>query len=148
MAYPSGWMVGHRGLEVSHVTFISQLTEDHARLNFGRQVAGYQVLYWADTDERMRKWHDVLPGDFSGYLEVLEGEWGYDLSAGPEESRVLGAPAFWARGTFGLGLIADCLIGNPRGEWWFHLCIGAPSEEALDEFMPTWDLMLASIKPS
>lgn len=79
-------------------------------------------------------------------METLTHDFGYQASGPPTEGGLFHTAALRSLGTFGLGLIADCMVGNP-GEFWYMLCIGAPSEHALDEFGPTWERMLASAKP-
>ena len=149
MAYPSGWNVGYgwTGITGIRSTHISELTDDapdDSRL--GKPVAGYQVVYFQNSANRLVRFHNVAPTELSGFLETLRHDFGYEVSAPPEEASAFGTDALRSRGTFGHGLIADCLVGNP-GALWYMLCIGAPSKKALDEFIPTWEQMLASVKP-
>ena len=46
-------------------------------------------------------------------------------------------------GTLGFGRVVNC-IGGYDSAFIFTLCLGAPSEQALAEFMPTWEQMLDS----
>ena len=90
--------------------------------------------------------NDVPKGDVPRFIQWMKTGLGYEASGPPDKADVFGAPALRTTGVFGLGMIAKCLVGNP-GKIWYFLCLGAPSEEALAEFMPTWEQMLASIKP-
>ena len=146
MAYPVGWKVGYSTIASGEATtHLSQLPEDHARLKFGRSVAGYQVMYgWLGAGAMSV--NDVPRGNVPRFIQWMKTELGYEASGPPDKADVFGAPALRTTGVFGLGLIAECLVGNP-GKFWYFLCFGALSEEALEEFMPTLERMLASIKP-
>ena len=152
MAYPAGWLTGSSGI----TRLISELDEDHDKAwpNKGsnyrqtpRATKGYQVSL-----SRMSKIEHIER--FSTFLGSLDAVMGFFTTnytlAVPSESNAAqtfrGEPALRVTGTLGFGRVVDCIVGHDP-VFMFLFCLGAPSEQALDEFMPTWEQMLASIKP-
>ena len=139
MVYPAGWLTGVN----QRTTFVSELFEDHDNRNWPllgppRQTEGYQVTLSLPYPAEYYLSFDIRPEDWL-IRQNMSGEW--------TETQWLGAPAARFTGTVGFGRIVNCLRGN-TAESEFLLCLGAPSEQTLDEFMPTWERMLASIKPA
>ena len=146
MAYPEGWLTG-----VSfRTTMLSELNEDHIKgfpnvPGIPRPAKGFQVTLTVVSK-------DVYLKRSAQNLDGLMAMWAssYSLKA-PDESieaqAFRGAPALRVTGTMGFGRVVDCILGhNPV--FAFLLCLGAPSEQALAEFMPTWEQMLVSIRPA
>lgn len=145
MAHPTGWLTG-----VSFRTnIISELEEDHSKgfpntPGIPRPTKGYQVTLTVLSK-------DVYLKRSARNLDGLLSRWasGYGLKA-PDESvqaqMFRGTPALRVTGTMGFNRIVNCLIGQNE-EFAYLLCLGAPTEMALAEFTPTWERMLASIKP-
>ena len=145
MPYPAGWLTG-----VSFRTnIISELKEDHSKgfpntPGIPRPTKGYQITLTVLSK-------DVYLKRSARNLDGLLSRWasGYGLKA-PDESvqaqMFRGAPALRVTGTMGFNRIVNCLIGQNE-EFAYLLCLGAPTEQALAEFMATWEQMLASIHP-
>jgi len=152
MAYPAGWLTGSSGI----TRLISEFEEDHEKAwpNKGsnnqqtpRATKGYQVSL-----SRMSKLEQVERFSVDlGSLGAVMGFYStnYTLSV-PSESNVAqtfrGEPALRVAGTLGFGRVVNCIVGHDP-VFMFLFCLGAASEQALAEFMPTWEQMLASIKP-
>ena len=138
MAYPAGWLPGLS----QRTTFISETFEDHEirkwpLLGPPRPVKGYQVTLSLPYAAQYYLSNNLRPEDWLVW---------HNMSGEYTETHWFGVPAKRFTGTVGFGRVVNCLLGR-TAESAFLLCLGAPSEQALDEFMPTWDKMLASIKP-
>ena len=146
MAYPAGWFTGLRDRTI----FISELNEDHDDRGWGyrggpRPTKGYQVSLTLDAVEYMKRYYG-LRSEHLGFLkDVYDAN--YTLTTKGESTRteILGLPALRVTGTLGWGRVVNCFLGF-SGRTAFLFCLGAPTKQALDEFMPTWEQMLASIK--
>ena len=146
MAYPAGWLRG----SVANTTLISELNEDHDK-GWGEgtpyvplATQGYQVTLSVNRKADITQFSTQ---DLDALMDLYATF--YSLSA-PRESSIAqmfrGAPALRVTGTLGFDRVVNCVVGhNP--EVAFLFCLGAPSEQALEKFMPTWETMLASIKP-
>ena len=149
MAYPAGWLTRSSG--TTHL--ISELNQDHEKAwpskpgwtQSPRATKGYQVsLSVRSKAELLGHFATRKLDDAMGLFAV-----GYSLQV-PSEHNVAqmfrGEPALRVTGTLGYGRVVNCIVGhNPVSI--FLLCLGAPSEQALAEFMPTWEQMLASVEP-
>ena len=102
-----------------------------------RPVKGYQVTLSLPYSAQYYLSNNLRPEDWL-VRQNMSGEF--------TDSTWFGAPARRFTGTVGFARIVNCLLGRTAKSA-FLLCIGAPSEQALDEFMPTWEQMLASIEP-
>ena len=149
IAYPTGWLTGSRGL----TRLISELEEDHDKawpykqgFTTPRATKGYQVSFTAypkgtlnNIGLSMRTLNHVM-----GFFAT-----DYTLTV-PSESKVTqmfrGEPALRVTGTLGFGRVVNCIVGHDP-VFMTLICLGAPSEQALQEFMPTWEQMLASLRP-
>ena len=142
MAYPSGWLI-----RVSqNTTLMSELGADHDRdwpscCGGPRATKGYQASLTLESfPPNVREWT----------MEGLQNRYGLahnlQVAGVPTEAQVFGVPARRVTGTLGFGRVVNCLFGLTE-KLGFLLCLEAPSEQALSEFMPTWEQMLASIRP-
>ena len=150
MAYPTGWLTGLG----NRATFISELIEDHNNRvwpMFGtpRPITGYQVSLTMTPrvflDPVTRSPVDI-PADLDGLRNWYENNYTLRAPGESTQAQMLGVPALRLAGTLGFGRAAECFIGLTE-KFAFLFCLGAPTEQALDEFMPTWERMLATIKP-
>ena len=140
MAYPAGWLTGSSGI----TRLISELEVDHERawpsktgwVQTPRATKGYQVSLTLQAARWVRSLVDVMAFYRNGYSLKEQSE----LRV---EQTFRGEPAVRFTGTLGFGRVVNC-IGGYDSAFIFTLCLGAPSEQALAEFMPTWEQMLDS----
>lgn len=140
IAYPTGWLTGSSGI----TRLISEVEEDHDKawpakagwIQTPRATKGYQVSLtllaarWVQTmEELMAFYRNAYSLREQSELRV--------------EQVFRGEPAVRFTGTLGYGRLVNCLGGYDR-RFIYTLCLGAPSEQALSEFMPTWEQMLAT----
>lgn len=141
--YPAGWLAETRGA----FTAISELEEDHRRAFIeNAPVEGYQVGL---DHQRMTFMRGLgLPNDPSLQdLLALNTEF-FELQEPMEvsETVIFGVPALSVKAhseSVGWGFGIMGFVNDEA----FLLSLSAPSEEALDEFRPTWNRMLESIEP-
>ena len=145
MAYPAGWLTRSSG----NTRFLSELDEDHNKpwqFRTGpRPSKGFEVSLTTVSKRAIRRYSTR---DLDAVMRIWKGFYALEV---PSESNVeqmfLGEPARRGTGTLGFGQVVNCIVGqNP--ELIFLLCLLAPSEQALHEFMPTWEQMLASVTPT
>ena len=142
--YPAGWVANTR----MPVTAISELKEDNQRAFGGSfPVKGYLVVLDHRRKAFMRSQFGLpenptlddllkLNTRFSGLQQPME----------VSETVVFGASALSVRAHDRHDNWGIVLMGFKDNEA-FLLAISTPSEEALDEIIPTWNKMLGSIKP-
>jgi hypothetical protein len=143
MAIPAGWHADTRG----EVTLINELESDHAtafredpppregyQISLDHRDAAFMAGIGLGDDATLQDLLD-LNKDFFDWQEPLE----------VSESEAFGVPALAARHFDGEEW-GYAVMGFVNEEA-FLLGFGAPSEEALDAFLPTWQQMVASIAP-
>ena len=142
--YPSGWLAGTAG----SITAISELEEDHTRAlaEGASPVKGYRVLQDHRGMEYMRSLGLPEEPSLADLLAVNVEFFGWPQPIEASETVVFGVSSLNVRSHNRFGNWVDFLLGFLDDEA-FLLVIDAPSEEALDEIMPTWTRMLESIKP-
>lgn len=144
IAIPAGWHADTRGT----VTMINELESDHATAfrDEPPPLEGYQI----GLDHRNAAFmagiglgeDPTLQDLFELNKEFFEWQEPVEVS----ESEVFGVPALAAKAFDGEDW-GYTLMGFVNDEA-FLLGYGAPSEEALDGFLPTWEQMVASIVPT
>ncbi len=144
IAYPSGWFADTQ----ETVTILSEIETDQRRAMRAEEfdVEGYQITFEHEDMEFMSGLglpdEPSLADLFALNARFFEWEAGIAMT----ETTVFGVPAlrvFRSEATVGRVL----LMGFRDGEA-FLLSFEAPSREARDLFLPTWDRILASIQPA
>ena len=141
--FPEGWLAETRGT----ITQISELEEDHDRAfrDDPFSPTGYRVSLDHRTISFMRRIGLQENSTLDDLLEFNADEFGWQVSA-VEETQIFGVSALRAKVVDELGVALDIFMGF-IGDEVFLFGLSAPSEDALEEFMSTWDEMLASIRP-
>lgn len=141
--FPEGWLAETRGT----VTQISELEEDHDRAfrDDPFSPTGYRVSLDHRTISFMRRIGLQENSTLDDLLEFNADEFGWQVSA-VEETQIFGVSALRAKVVDELGVALDIFMGF-IGDEVFLFSLSAPSEDALEEFMSTWEEMLASIRP-
>ena len=143
IAHPSGWLVATD----DPVTIINELAEDHeTALQDERPPAiGYGVALDHRDMVFMRGLGLPEEPTLQDLFELNSGffEWTNSLQA--TETEVFDAPALAIKAQEGENW-TQTLMGFANEEA-FLLSLTAPTEEALDAFLPTWEKMLQSIEP-
>ena len=141
--FPEGWLAETRGT----VTQISELEEDHDRAfrDDPFSPTGYRVSLDHRTMSFMRRIGLQENSTLDDLLEFNADEFGWQVSA-VEETQIFGVSALRAKVVDELGVALDIFMGF-IGDEVFLFGLSAPSEDALEEFMSTWEEMLASIRP-
>lgn len=141
--FPEDWLAETRGT----VTQISELEEDHARAFRNDQFSptGYGVALDHRTMGFMRSIGLQENSTLDDLLTFNADTFGWQVSA-VEETQVFGVPALRAKVVGESGVASDEFMGF-IGDEVFLFGLGAPSEDARDEFTSRWEEMLASIRP-
>jgi hypothetical protein len=143
--YPAGWFAASRKPN----TVISQLGVDFQRVitdNDELPTTGITITHDHRGTAFMRS--IGLPADASieDLVQVNAGFFEWQEPFEISETEIFGMPAVSVRAVDGKGDSGVALQGF-IGEEVFLLTVVAPSDEALDAFLPTWEAMLASIRP-
>jgi len=139
--YPSGWLADTR----APVTIISELEADHElALQQGEfDLQGYQVSLDHRGMPFMRSIGLPESPTLDDLLGLNRGFFDWQESIEVTELEIFGVPAYSVEtsdgSTWGVTLMGI------RGDEAFLFGFGAPSEEAREAFMPTWERMLQSI---
>ena len=141
--FPEGWLAETRGT----ITQISELEEDHDRAfrDDPFSPTGYRVSLDHRTISFMRRIGLQENSTLDDLLEFNADEFGWQVSA-VEETQIFGVSALRAKVVDELGVALDIFMGF-IGDEVILFALSAPSEDALEEFMSTWEEMLASIRP-
>ncbi len=142
--YPAGWFAASD----DSVTNISQLEVDHLRAFSGGTFPTTGIGVSLDHRDITFMRGIGLPADATtaDLVQIFAAffEWQEPFEA--VEIEVFGVLAASVRAIDGSGNTALTLQGFIADEV-FVLFIFSPSDEVLDAFLPTWEAMLASIKP-
>ncbi len=142
--YVNGWQV----IDAGNYIVISELETDHNRsLEQQRfELDGYQVAFEHRTKTFLANLG--LPQDptLDDLLEMNRSffEWQEPLNVSEEE--IFGEPSYRVKTTNGTNWEISYM--GFKGEQVFLFGYSAATEEALDQFEPTWEAMLASIEPA
>ena len=144
IAIPAGWHADTR----EPITIINELESDHSTAFQGQppQREGYEI----SLDHRDASFMAGLglgeDPSLQDLLELNKGFFNWQEPIEVSETEAFGAPALAVKAfdgeDWGYGL-----MGFVNDET-FLLSLGAPSEEALDAFLPTFEQMVASIAPA
>jgi hypothetical protein len=141
--YPEDWLADTRAT----VTVISELEEDHDHAFRDDQFSptGYEVTLDHRTMPFMRTIGLQENSTLDDLLEFNADTFDWKVSA-VEDTQIFGVPALRAKVVDELGVASDSFMGF-IGDEVFIFGLGAPSEDARDEFTSRWEEMLASIQP-
>lgn len=144
IAYPAGWVASTQ----EPVTIISELQSDHdvAFNDDQSNIEGYQVSLDHRGMAFMRSIGFSSDQDLEALFELNKDFFDWQDPLEPEELEAFGVPALAVKATDG-DIWEHTLMGFVNDEA-FLLGMSAPTEEGLDEIMPTWEAMLDSIEPS
>lgn len=144
MAIPAGWHADTR----REVTFINELESDHAtafreepppregyQIALDHRDAAFMATIGLGEDPTLQDLFE-LNKEFFDWQEPIE----------VSETEAFGAPALAAKAFDGEDW-GYSLMGFANDEA-FLLSLGAPSEEALDAFLPTFEQIVSSIAPA
>lgn len=140
--HPEGWLAETR----LTVTIISELEEDHDHA-FGDPFprAGYQVFLDHRDVPFMQSIGLPENATLDDLLELNINEFDWQVSD-VLETEIFGVPALRVKYDHDNENGAHVFyMGFIEGEA-FLFGLGAPSEDAIDEFMPTWEKMIESIE--
>ena len=113
---------------------------------FRSSPTGYTVSLDHRTMRFMRRIGMQENSTLDDLLEFNADEFGWQVSA-VEETQIFGVPALRAKVVDELGAALDIFMGF-IGDEAFIFGLGAPSEDARDEFTSRWEEMLLSIRPA
>ena len=141
--YAEGWLA--ETTPGRHTT-ISEVADDHElQYLVPRPSNGLQIML-AGTPMRSGLGSTNSSLGPTDLMRLLEEQWGFLYNEELVEVQVFGVPAVRARGPLHGGGAADCLTGVTEKEKAFFFCVGAPLEQDLEAFLPTWERMLAGIE--
>ena len=146
MSYPAGWTVETDVDEP--FTLIYQVEEDRRLINTNGQSVGYTVgLDHRDISLMSRLGLDTENPTLEALYDLNSRFFGYDDDTVMiEETEIFGVPALRVRSSDRSRVTEVVYMGYVNDKV-FLLSFQAPSEEALDEYIPTIDGMVASIEP-
>ena len=141
--YPEEWLAETRDT----ITSISELEEDHAHAFRDDEYS--PVGYVISLDHRTFSFLESIGlkenPTLDDLLEFNTDTFDWQVSA-VEETQIFGVPAIRAKHADESGATSDSFMGFLEDEV-FLFGLGAPSEEARDEFATKWAEMLDSIQP-
>jgi hypothetical protein len=144
IAYPAGWVASTQ----EPVTIISELQSDHdvAFNDDQSNIEGYQVSLDHRGMAFMRSIGFNGEQELEALFELNKTFFDWQESIEGQETEAFGVPALAVKTTDG-DIWEHTLMGFVNDEA-FLLSMSAPTEEALDKIMPTWEAMLAGIELS
>ena len=141
--YPEEWLAETQDT----ITSLAELEEDHARILRGGtfDVAGISVALDHRDMPFMKSIGLQENSTLDDLLEFNADTFSWQVSA-VAETEIFGVPALRAELVNQFGDAAVFYMGFIKDEV-LLFGLSAPSEDALEEFMSTWEEMLASIRP-
>ena len=139
--YPDGWITR----TASPVTFIEEFENDSNNLDIGRPVEGIVIT----LDHRTIAFLESIGAEIvdrspEEMVALNQQFFGWELT-NLEEVQIFGVDALRAEveDSSGVHLVYQGFLNDERA---FLINVAAPDADTLADFMPTWDLMLASIR--
>ena len=143
IAYPAGWTTDRH----QQVTVINELAADQQHAFDGTFVTqGYSIRFESISLRQMRQLGlqpaNATPEEF---FQVNSQRYSYQQPVETADLTFLARPALRAQTVDGAGNAVSTVQGVIDGAG-YMLTLAAPSPEALDAFLPTWEQMLDSIE--
>jgi hypothetical protein len=142
IAYPAGWQASvQRGSAI-----ISEEGQDQARASGEAfAVAGYLIRFERIPVRSLREMGITQESSLTEALDLLAVAEGYTEGGDISETTLLTWPALRLQTTDSMGNSIITIVAQ-QGLELIRLSLAAPSAEALETFLPTWEAMLVSIK--
>jgi len=137
IGYPAGWVTRNNG---GSTTFIEE------RANTCDNHDGVCVVHDHLSMDALTGMGLTKPGDLQALLDLNRHFFSWKELGDPEKTQLFGAPALGLR-YFDDGVYGYIVMGFVNNEG-FILNISAPTQAGLDQVLPTFTEMRASIAPS